>query len=65
MSGPLSTRIAVGFARAVMIIMAVLIVLTGATLLTSPYAIPLTVALWLGAVAIAGLGVCGELPHDA
>ena len=61
----LSTRIEIAFARGVMILMAIGIVLTGATLLTTPYAIPLTVGLWLGAAAILGLGVWGELPHDA
>ena len=60
-----STGIAIAGARAVMIVLAIGIVVTGATLLTTPFAIPLTVALWLGAAAILGLGVCGELPHDA
>ena len=61
----LSTRIQVGIARGVLIVTAIGIVFTGATLLTTPLAIPVTVTLWLGAAAIAALGVCGALPHDA
>ena len=49
-------------ARLVMIVMAIGIVLAGATLLTTPWAIPVTVLLWLGAAAIVGLGVFGTLP---
>jgi hypothetical protein len=44
--------------------MAVGIAVTGSTLLTTPYAIPFTVALWLGATAILALGIWGKLPHD-
>ena len=61
----LSTRIQIGVARGVMIVMAIGIVLTGATLLTTALAIPVTVTMWLAAAAIAALGVCGELPHNA
>ena len=61
----LSTRIEIALARGVMIVTAIAIAFTGATLLTTPLAIPLTVSLWLGAAAIAGLGIWGRLPHDA
>jgi hypothetical protein len=57
-------RIEIAFARLVMIVTAIGIVFVGFTLLTTPWAIPLTVALWLGAVAIAALGIRGKLPHD-
>ena len=60
----LSTRVQIVVARAVMVATAIAIVLAGSTLLTTPWAIPLTVALWLGGVAIAALGVTGKLPHD-
>jgi len=60
----LSTRIETALARLVMIVMAAGIVFAGFTLLTTPLAIPLTVVLWLGAIAILGLGVWGELPRD-
>jgi hypothetical protein len=58
------TRIETGLARLVMVVMAVAILFVGARLLTTPWAIPVTVSLWLGAAAIVGLGVFGELPHD-
>jgi hypothetical protein len=61
----LSTRIAAVVARLVMIVMAIGIALVGYTLLTTPWAIPLTVVLWLGGAAVAALGICGPLPHDA
>ena len=51
-------------ARLVMIVMAAGIAFTGFTLLTTPLAIPLTVVLWLGAVAILGLGIWGKLPSE-
>jgi len=46
-------------------VMAVLVVLVGATLLTTPLAIPLVVGLWLGAAGMLGLGIWGSLPHAA
>lgn len=61
----LSTRVEIGLARSVMIVTALGIAVVGYTLLTTPWAIPLTVALWLGGVAVAALGVRGKLPHDA
>jgi len=60
----LSTRIEILFARLVMIVLAIGIVFLGYTLLTTPWAIPMTVGLWLGGVAIAALGVRGKLPDD-
>jgi hypothetical protein len=56
------TRLGAGLARLVMIVMAVAIVLTGATLISTPLAIPFVVGLWLGAAAILALGVWGPLP---
>jgi hypothetical protein len=56
------TQVGAGLARLVMIVMAVAIVLTGATLISTPLAIPLVVGLWLGAAAILALGVWGPLP---
>jgi hypothetical protein len=64
-TGRLSTRIEIALARLVMIVMAIGIAFVGYTLLTTAWAIPLAVALWLGAVSIAALGVRGKLPHDA
>jgi hypothetical protein len=61
----LSTRIETALARLVMFIMAGGIAYVGYTLLTSAWAIPVTVVLWLGAAAIFNLGLWGELPHDA
>jgi uncharacterized membrane protein len=61
----LSTRIGIAVARGVMIGAALAIAFVGYTLLTTPWAIPVTVALWLGAAAVAALGVWGPLPHDA
>ena len=60
----LSIRIEIAFARLLMIAMAIGIVFLGYTLLTTPWAIPVTVGLWLGGVAIAALGIRGKLPHD-
>lgn len=60
----LSTRMEIVFARLVMLITAIGIVLVGYSILTTPLAIPLTVALWLGAIAVAALGVRGRLPGD-
>jgi hypothetical protein len=61
----LSTRIGIVVARGVMIAAALGIAFVGYTLLTTPWAIPVTVALWLGAAAVAALGIQGPLPHDA
>ena len=41
---------------------AVILVATGVAILTEPLAVPFTVALWLGAAAIAGFAVFGR-PH--
>jgi hypothetical protein len=60
----LSTRIETALARLVMIVMAAGIAFVGATLLTTPLAIPVAIVLWLGAIAILGLGVWGHLPDD-
>jgi hypothetical protein len=57
-------RIEIAFARLVMIVIAIGIIFIGFTLLMTPWAIPLTVALWLGGVAIAALGIRGKLPQD-
>jgi hypothetical protein len=48
-----------------MIATALGIAFVGYTLLTTPWAIPVTVALWLGGAAVAALGIGGPLPHDA
>lgn len=61
----LSTRIETALARIVMIVMALGIAYVGYALLTTVWAIPVTVLLWLGAAAIANLGLWGRLPHDA
>lgn len=60
----LSTRVQTAAARIIMIAMAIGIALLGYSLLTTPWAIPVTVGLWLGGLAIAALGLRGELPHD-
>ena len=56
------TRLQIVLARAVMIVMAIGIAYVGYTLLTTPWAIPVTVALWLGAAAILNLGLWAKLP---
>lgn len=61
----LSTRIETILARLVMFVMAIGIAYTGYALLTTAWAIPFVVVLWLGAAAIFNLGLWGELPHDA
>jgi hypothetical protein len=60
----LSTRIEVACARLLMIVMAIGIAVLGYSLLSTPWAIPITVMLWLGGIGVAALGVQGELPHD-
>jgi hypothetical protein len=60
----LSTRFEIVCARLLMIVMAIGIAFLGYSLLSTPWAIPVTVMLWLGGIAIAALGVQGELPHD-
>jgi cytochrome b subunit of formate dehydrogenase len=60
-----STHFQVALARLVMIVMAIGIAYTGYTLLTTAWAIPFVVVLWLGAAAILNLGLWAELPHDA
>ena len=52
---------AVGF-RSVLVLIAIGVVAVGFTLLTSPLAVPLTIAMWLGAAAIIGLVVFGQFP---
>lgn len=61
----LSTQVEIVLARLVMFVMAAGIAYVGYTLLTTAWAIPLAVVLWLGAAAIFNLGLWGELPHDA
>jgi hypothetical protein len=56
------TRIETFLARFVMLVMAAGTAYTGYALLTRPLAIPLTIALWLGATAMFFLGVWGKLP---
>jgi hypothetical protein len=60
----LATRLEIVFARLIMIVLALGIIFVGYTLLTTPWAIPLTVGLWLGGVAVAALGIRGKLPRD-
>jgi hypothetical protein len=48
--------------RTVMVLIALGIIAVGFTFLTSPLAVPLTIAMWLGAGAIAGLAVFGRFP---
>ena len=38
------------------------VIAVGFTLLTSPLAVPLTIAMWLGAAAIVGLAGLGQFP---
>jgi hypothetical protein len=56
------THLRAALARLVMIGMAIAIALTGATLISTPLAIPFVVGLWLGAAAMVALGVWGPLP---
>ena len=52
-------------ARATMVAVALGVIAVGASLLTSPMAVPVTVGLWLGAAALVFLGLFGELPDRA
>ena len=56
------TRVETFFARFVMLAMAAAVAYTGYAVLTRPLAIPLAIALWLGATAMFFLGVWGKLP---
>lgn len=57
-----ATRIETFFARFVMLVMAASVAYTGYAILTRPLAIPLAIALWLGATAMFLLGLWGRLP---
>ena len=56
------TRVETFFARAVMLVMAASLAYTGYAVITRPLAIPLAIALWLGATAMFFLGIWGPLP---
>jgi hypothetical protein len=60
-----SVRLAILVARLVMIVMAAGIAYLGFAVLTTAWAIPLTVGLWLGAAAILGLGLFDDLRRRA
>jgi hypothetical protein len=60
----LSTRLEIITLRAVMIVMAAGTALVGASLLTTPVAIPIVIGLWLGALGMFALGVWGRLPDQ-
>ena len=57
-------RVEAIFARLVMIVMAAGIAFLGYSIITRPLAIPVAIALWLGATAIFFLGVWGRLPNE-
>lgn len=57
-----ATRIETFFARLVMLLMAAGIAFAGYAVITRPLAIPLAIALWVGATAMFFLGVWGTLP---
>ena len=48
--------------RALMLVMAAATALVGASLLSTPMAVPVVVGLWLGAAGMFGLGIWGRLP---
>ena len=54
---PSWTRMEVAAVRFVMVAMAVGLAVTGATLLTTPWAVPIVLGMWLGAVAMGALGI--------
>ena len=56
------TRVETFFARFVMLVMAAAVAYTGYAVITRPLAIPLAIALWLGATAMFFLGIWGKLP---
>jgi hypothetical protein len=56
------TRVETFLARLVMLAMAAATAYSGYAVITRPLAIPLAIALWLGATAMFFLGVWGELP---
>ena len=57
-------RLEAFFARLVMIVMAAGIAFLGYSVITRPLAIPVAIALWLGATAIFFLGIWGKLPNE-
>ena len=61
----LSTRIEILLARAVLIATALGLAYVGYAQLTTAWAIPVAIILWLGAAAAFNLGLWGRLPHDA
>lgn len=62
MQAPTRIRIETVTARATMVGVALGVFAMGFTVLTSPLTVPLTVGIWLGAAAVAFLGLFGELP---
>jgi hypothetical protein len=56
------TRVETFLARLVMLTMAAGVAYTGYSVITRPLAIPLAIALWLGATAMFFLGIWGKLP---
>ena len=62
MQAPTRIQLETVAARGTMVAVAVGVFALGVTVLTSPMTVPLTVGLWLGAAALAFLGLFGELP---
>jgi hypothetical protein len=50
--------------RTVLVLTAVLFAALGVTMLTSPWAIPVTMTFWLSAAAIGAFGLFGRLPEN-
>jgi len=57
---PTATEVARAALRAVLVATALAFVAIGVTVLTNPFSVPMTVALWLCGAAILGLAVFGE-----
>lgn len=56
-----SIRFQIVLARSVMLATAAGIFFTGYAILTNPWAVPFVIGLWLGAAAIAALGILTKL----
>jgi len=61
---PTAIEVAQAALRAVLVVAALGFVAIGATVLTDPLSVPMTVALWLCGAAMLGLAVFGQFPAE-
>ena len=63
-AAPTAIEVAQAALRAVLVVAAFGFVAIGATVLTDPLSVPMTVALWLCGAAMLGLAVFGQFPAE-